>query len=76
MAIRTWAVGRLQNQGMRWRDAMRLVSEETGLPEVSQSKYQLDKQRLIERVPEARHHLEYRARRVDKACNPSETALG
>lgn len=57
VALRTWAVGLLVARGERFADAMRLAAEGAGVPEVSQSRFGQDRQRLLERVPEARVYL-------------------
>jgi len=53
VAIRTWAVGLLVALGERFGDAMATVCRSAGLVEVSQTRFNQDRQRLVERVPEA-----------------------
>jgi hypothetical protein len=57
VAIRTWAVGLLVADGMRFPEAMRLVSKRDQIGEVSQARFGQDRQRLVERVPESNPYL-------------------
>jgi len=57
VALRTWAVALLVAQGDRFPEAMRIVSMQAGVSEVSQARFGHDRQRLIERVPEAEPYL-------------------
>ncbi len=57
VAVRTWAVGLLMAAGERFTAAMREVCHQADLPEVSQTRFGQDRQRLVERVPEAAAHL-------------------
>jgi hypothetical protein len=54
VALRTWAVGLLLADGMRFTDAMRDVCEVIDVPEVSQTRFGQDRQGLTQRVPEAK----------------------
>lgn len=60
VAVRTWSVGLLLRRGMKFHDAMQLVVDETDLPWVTQAKFNMDRSRLVARVPEARDILKYR----------------
>ncbi len=57
VALRTWTVGLLMTHGLRFGDAMRVVCQRTGLADVSQARFGQDRQRLIDRVPEAQLYL-------------------
>lgn len=57
VAVRTWSVGLLLGHGNRFGAAMRRVSEAGRLADVSQSRFGIDRRRLVERVPEARPFL-------------------
>jgi hypothetical protein len=57
VALRTWAVGLRMADGARFGQAMREVSSALGTVEVSQSRFNEDRARLLERVPEARLYL-------------------
>jgi len=57
VALRTWAVGLLVAAGVRFVAAMRDVCEAGQLGEVSQARFGQDRQRLVERVPEAAEYL-------------------
>lgn len=57
VAIRTWAVGLLVAAGDRFGDAMATACRAVGLAEVSQARFNQDRQKLTERVPEAAPYL-------------------
>jgi len=57
VAIRTWVVGLLVAAGDRFGDAMATACRGAGLVEVSQTRFNQDRQKLIERVPEAAQYL-------------------
>jgi hypothetical protein len=57
VALRTWAVGLLLADGTRFAEAMRLVSGRKEVGEVSQTRFGQDRQKLVERVPEAKSFL-------------------
>src|SRR5262249_53675865 len=57
VAVRTWAVGLLMVAGQRFSDAQTAVCERTQSPVVSQSRFNDDRRRLLQRVPEARPFL-------------------
>lgn len=57
VAIRTWAIGLLMARGDRFGDAMDVVARRAGLTEVSQARFNQDRQKLIERVPEAEPYV-------------------
>lgn len=70
VALRTWAVGLLAADGERVAEAMRQVCARAGVQEVSQSRFGQDRQRLLERVPEARPFLFARGDRPGVLANP------
>ena len=72
VALRTWAVGLLMTHGLRFVDAMHAVCQRTGLADVSQARFGQDRQRLIDRVPEAAPFLFTRG----AASNPRTPADG
>jgi hypothetical protein len=57
VALRTWAVGLLQEGGDRFMDAMGAFASATGLIEVGQTRFGQDRARLLDRVPEAKPYL-------------------
>jgi hypothetical protein len=57
VALRTWAVGLLVAAGVRFAVTMRDVCARGTLDEVSQARFGQDRQRLVERVPEAAEYL-------------------
>lgn len=57
VALRTWAVALLMAGGARFGDAMHDVASRSGLQDVSQTRFGHDRQRLLERVPEAVTYL-------------------
>jgi hypothetical protein len=71
VAIRTWGVGLLLAAGIRFGEAMRVVCEEGGLNEVSQSKFHDNRTQLLERVPEAAAMLMQRQRAPKGLQTPS-----
>ncbi len=62
VAIRTWGVALLLGAGRQFGQAMRLVCDKGRLSEVSQTRFGVDRQRIIARVPEARAFLMQRKR--------------
>ncbi len=62
VALRTWGVALLLGAGRRFGTAMRMVCEAGRLIEVSQTRFGVDRQRVLERVPEARPFLLQRRR--------------
>ncbi len=65
VALRTWAAALLVADGMRFGEAMSNVCQWAGLDEVSQTRFGQDRQRLVERVPEAECYLYAREPRSD-----------
>ena len=81
VAIRTWAVALLAAAGERFGDAMVTVCRSAGLADVSQTRFNQDRQRLIERVPEAKLYVfttrtrlerDTRVEDPDALVNPTE----
>jgi hypothetical protein len=65
VALRTWGVGLLLRHGERFGAAMRRVCEAGPLQEVSQSRFNVDRQALLKRVPEAAPFLMQRQNRAE-----------
>jgi hypothetical protein len=63
VALRTWAIALLMAQGEHFMDANREIEARTGRFGVSQARFGQDRERLIERVPEARPFLYVRGDR-------------
>ncbi len=57
VAVRTWAVGLLVAAGQPVNDAMDAVARRIGLVGVTQTRFGQDRQKLLERVPEAKPYL-------------------
>lgn len=75
VALRTWAVALLMAQGDRFLEAMRSVSLHTGLSEASQPRFGVDRQRLLDRVPEAEPYLFAREKVTPAVANGVPPAL-
>jgi hypothetical protein len=69
-ALRTWAVGLLMAAGAPFGSAMDLASQRASLAEVSQTRFGQDRQRLLERVPEALDFIYARAPMSRALANP------
>jgi hypothetical protein len=72
VAIRTWATGLLLRDGLSFREASFAVQAHTNRTGVSQNRFQQDRTRLIERVPEAEPYLfqNVRPSQVTSLTNP------
>lgn len=57
VALRTWATGWLVGCGYKVADALRTVCEVMQIEEPSPQRFDQDRQKLLERVPEARRYL-------------------